>query len=50
MVFVKHLDGMRLVVKDGVTMLCYFEDKNAMWPAKFKHLHRWRFPKKGERV
>ena len=49
-VFVRHFDGLRMVVKDGVMMFCYFDDKNVMWPAKFKHLHRWRFPKKEERV
>lgn len=49
-VFVRYLDGLRIVVKDGVMMLFYYGDKNAMWPAKFKPLRQWRFPKKEERV
>lgn len=49
-VFVKYHDDMRMVVKDGVAMFYYFDAKNVMWPVKFKHLNRWRFPKKGERV
>ena len=50
MVFVRNLDGLRMIVKNKVMMFCYYDDKAVMWPAKFKHLHFWRFPKKGEKV
>ena len=49
-VFVRHLDELRTVVKDGVMLFYFFDDKNAMWPVELKHLHQWRSPKKGERV